>query len=46
MSFSFPVLDETIMHFFSSALGTNTLPFSSEPNSAMLQKIEHKHKSK
>ena len=40
MSISFPVLDETITQFFSSALGTNSFPFSSEQNNATLPKEE------
>lgn len=38
ISINFPVADETITEFFSSALGTNSFPFSSEQNKAMLQK--------
>lgn len=37
ISFSLPVLDETITQFFCSALGTKSFPFSWEPNKAMLQ---------
>lgn len=36
ISINFPVLDDIIMHFFSSACGTNLFPFSSEPNNAIL----------
>lgn len=39
VSINFPVLDEMTVHFFSSAFGTNSLPFSSELNNAMLQKL-------
>lgn len=36
ISINFPVLDDIIIHFFSSARGTNLFPFSSEQNSAIL----------
>lgn len=37
MSISRPVADETVMHLFASASGTNSFAFSSEQNKAMLQ---------
>ena len=36
MSISRPVADETVMHLFASASGTNSFAFSSEQNKAML----------
>lgn len=37
ISINFPVLDETIAHFFSSAFGTNSFALSSQQNNPILQ---------
>lgn len=39
ISANFPVLDAMILQFFASASGTKSLPFSSEQNKAILQRL-------